>query len=504
MPVVTTSFGDTRSDGDRGEVLIDQTTDAFLNRMLLFMLSIVLLIPFCVSMDGLLQLNTETLCVVASVCMPIIIWIVLSASSRDVWSPSFMYASVFCMFHFGMAFVVAIGAHVHEDLVAYMDRWFYSAYTKEAILLATVGLIAYSVGACAASVVGAERRQQLLHQIRRFKASDEHVGRVFTIVGFGLVSGSVGLWYLTVLRSGGISVLMIAYQDYLAVTAEVGSSLANYYFLLGLGCILLSAAPPSRLKRTGFWIFGIWAATVLPLGLRGEVFFPTCTALAISAKRSRPISTKTALILGVCSLSACAFIKTYRATGFKDLDLSQTRISPFAALAEMGGSIRPVSLAVQWRDEGDPLILGASYWAPFDRAVRRVVPGWEPPEAEEDFRLMDVVTQTRVGPVGFSPVAEAYCNFGPAGVLSVMFLTGFVLGYLDSIAIDYVRAAILGMVFFPLLYSVRNAFIQVPVQILGGLGLVFLLVQLAKLRPGANSMTIEDDTHGKSEMNGVS
>ena len=56
--------------------------------------------------------------------------------------------------------------------------------------------------------------------------------------------------------------------------------------------------------------------------------------------------------------------------------------------------------------QGDPLLWGASYWGPIDRNLTYIVPGWTRLPAEDDPRLLNVVIQDRVGPVGFSPIAE--------------------------------------------------------------------------------------------------
>ena len=86
----------------------------------------------------------------------------------------------------------------------------------------------------------------------------------------------------------------------------------------------------------------------------------------------------------------------------------------FDAFAEMGGSLHPVEKVVRWRAEGDPLEMGASYWAPIERGAARVLPGLQTSVAEDDMRIMNVLVTDRVGPIGFSPVAEAYRNFGAA------------------------------------------------------------------------------------------
>ena len=109
----------------------------------------------------------------------------------------------------------------------------------------------------------------------------------------------------------------------------------------------------------------------------------------------------------------------------------------------MGGSLHPVENVVRWRAEGDPLELGASYWAPLERAAAWVLPGLGTAAAEDDMRIMNVLVTDRVGPIGFSPVAEAYRNFGAPGVAIVLGLLGAALAWIDRI-VDR-RLAVLGI-----------------------------------------------------------
>ncbi len=148
----------------------------------------------------------------------------------------------------------------------------------------------------------------------------------------------------------------------------------------------------------------------------------------------------------------------------------------------MGASIRPVSLCVQWRAEGDEFLYGGSYWAPFDRALGRVIPGWDTTRllAEDDERLLNILMKKRISGIGFSPVAEAYRNFGPVGVPLVMFLVGFILGRIDRRPPTRHGMALGGLMFFPLLYQVRNAFVPLPAQFIVGCAIALLIIAIAQ------------------------
>ena len=145
----------------------------------------------------------------------------------------------------------------------------------------------------------------------------------------------------------------------------------------------------------------------------------------------------------------------------------------FDAFAEMGESLHPVEKVVRWRAEGEALEMGSSYWAPFERAAARVLPGVRLPAAEDDMRIMNVLVTDRVGGIGFSPVAEAYRNFGAVGVVLILGLLGAALAAIDRIADRGLAVLAIATLYVPLLVNVRNSFVSVPLQC--GLGVLFVL-----------------------------
>jgi hypothetical protein len=149
------------------------------------------------------------------------------------------------------------------------------------------------------------------------------------------------------------------------------------------------------------------------------------------------------------------------------------------ALVEMGESLHPVEQVVQWHAEGEPYQMGDSYWAPFERAAARLLPDFDVIAADSDLRLMNVLVLDRIGAIGFSPVAEAYRNFGPVGVVIVLALLGACLGGIDTIRDRRLAVLAIATLFPPLLVNVRNSFVSVPAQIVAGI-LVVAIVTLIR------------------------
>ena len=84
----------------------------------------------------------------------------------------------------------------------------------------------------------------------------------------------------------------------------------------------------------------------------------------------------------------------------------------------------------------------------------------------------------RVGAIGFSPVAEAYRNFGPLGVVAVLALLGALMGAIDTIRDRRTAVLTLAILYVPLLVNVRNSFVSVPAHCAAGLALILALAAI--------------------------
>ncbi len=418
---------------------------------------------------------------ISIVIMLISVIYLMKSSKKTFWSIYSVYGIIFCLFHYGLILVIGLGFNLSSSFNSYLATWFYSYESKYAIILVNIGFTGLVAGV---SLVNLFRKKPE----KVWDNSDESIpdlNNVLWKTGFFLISFSTFLWFLTVFRLGGFKLLLrTSYPVFLAVTK--GSHLNWLYFCMAWGLIILAVCPPSRARRAGFLIFSIFALVGLPLGLRGEVLFPVFSALAVVSMKKIPLSPRKTFVLGICLLSAISLFKQIRHVGLGEFEPSSGQISPIGGLAELGGSIRPVVEAVSWAQAGEPFIHGSSYWAPFDRAMIYLIPGWSRPPADEDVRLMNVLIQQRVGPIGFSPIAEAYRNFGKTGVLLIMLFTGILLAWMDLWPSTQIRQLAAGFILFPLLIQVRNGFVFVPSTIVMGFVLLFFMVQISKLNSKKN------------------
>jgi hypothetical protein len=242
------------------------------------------------------------------------------------------------------------------------------------------------------------------------------------------------------------------------------------------------------------------------MGLRSDVMFPAVVALIASARCGRRFSTIKAAGVALLLFILIPIVRDVRATGINALAEAAVAAPRLDAFVEMGESLRPVEQVVQWHAEGEPYQGGSSYWAPFERAAARLLPGVEVAAAETDLRLMNVLVLDRIGAIGFSPVAEAigaigfspvaeaYRNFGPIGVVLALGLLGMGLAAIDTIRDRQIAVLAIATLYPPLLINVRNSFIAVPAQCVAG---VLLVTAVALARHVAGSVVVRQ-THASA------
>lgn len=371
-------------------------------------------------------------------------------------SASSVYIIIFCLFHFGLIASLAIGVEPSEPLADSVRLWIHRPETLEAVLLASLGVLSCTIAAC---LVLLFRKRAAISVHSTSPPPHPHLAPL----GAALLTFWVIVWFSLIVHVGGWKALFGSYGDVLELTSD--TPLHWVYLGIGLGLTLVAAGPPGLSRRIGWFAFGVFALVAFPLGLRGMVLFPLSAALVIAARRGTKVSGSMSLVLVAAVLALSAAAKEVRQSGLNRYDDFSFSLNPFDGLMELGSSLRPVVEVLTWEHAGDSRLGGASYWAPIERGLGRVLPGAFRRDAHKDERLMNVLVMERVGAIGFSPVAEAHYNFGPSGVLCVMFLIGIVLGMLDTWPATPLYLCLTGVVLVPLLINVRNSFTPVPAHI---------------------------------------
>lgn len=422
--------------------------------------------------------GSSLLCLIVWLCSSAVL---IARDRRGIWSPSVIFFNVFAVFHFGLGLVYWSGGDL-RDIV-----WITDPAVPRAFLLVAWGGIALFFGMLlpdlTTSIIAHLRQRHGTGTPAAAKAESAVGERAFisdlTVlprVGLLITVASIVTWFAVVLPLVGGRIWGLSYGEFLLATDGAGLSWAYFFMSLGFAMSVLSGAPIAT--RWAIGIFALWALVALPIGLRGEVMFPTAAALMITSHRLKRIGFLAALTVGILVLSLSAMFREVRLGGWGGVNWSWQTVNPSAAVQELGQSLRPTFETIRWIEGGDQFLEGGSYWAPVERGFLRLFPVQARVEGEEDNRLLNVRVMERVGPIGFSPVAESYYNWGVPGVVVVMMFMGWIVAFLAVDPPSFLRQAMMAAIYVPLLNHIRNSFAPVLAQALVGIVVVVALLLL--------------------------
>ena len=432
--------------------------------------------------DQLLALDFASLCALSTIYAVALIALSSLASPAGLWSPASAYLGLLTLFHFGLVGVYGFGL-LSDDASRMYSVWFLASSTPYAVILAVLGVNACAIGAALACLTYRDHRKAA-ERPAVISPGDTSLTSYLTLIGGVLVVLGVAGWFGIVVLSGGPGLLLSSYGDYLDATK--GAPVSYVWVALGFGLSFLtgtSGPRPSRVHRLAYGLFALFALFALPLGLRGEVLFTSLAAVIVRARRGRVPSLATSVIGVILVLVMISAIRDFRQVGFAADDPAAVHGNVLDGLTELGASLRPVGLVTSWHDRGEAFIHGQSYWAPIDRASCRILPARRCLPAVDDERLMNILVQKRAGPIGFSPIAEAFRNYGQTGVMVVMGIIGIVVGLLSRWSSTPLRNAITGVMLVELFINVRNDFTALPAHIVLGLACVLGAVLLDRFVP---------------------
>jgi oligosaccharide repeat unit polymerase len=382
-------------------------------------------------------------------------------------SISVLFLMQLWLYNFGLTFIAVFVPSVISALKE--NTWYYLPPTRMALLMSLLAMTSYTLGVV------------IMHKNVRKKISNSsiwpHDSSLYiigwTIMLLGLL-GSLGHTFLM----GGFGVLNMGYIAFRERVLNTGLML----FFQGsqIGCLfaICGAGGKRWIKPLLLWCpVGIF---MLLFGLRNEVLIPLIIFSVILVLRGIKFKKRFIWLVLAILFFAIPAIRIFRTVGFGNRGLvSWTEVTPLETFVEVGGSIRAVQAYINWIDEGDDYLYGASYWAPFDRQfLVWVLPWRERVPASLDRRVPSEMMYRREGAVGTSTVGEAYYNFGIFGPLIYFTAIGMLLQWLvDRVRISNYGLAALGCVVLPIYWSIRSQFLMVPLHIF----VAFLLLGICRL-----------------------
>jgi O-antigen polysaccharide polymerase Wzy len=394
--------------------------------------------------------------------------IVLVRSPKGgIFRASVVYLVVFGLFHGGL--VVQLAVRGPSALLDDDSNWIYGGQLPEAIRLCTLGMVAFTLGV----ELGAGRRALSPPEV----GADSTVNAVGRTGVAALLLGAI-LFALTLVQAGGPGLISGGYETFLE-DAGNDTPLSYGTTLIAMGSVLAVAAG-GRARLIGWLTYLAYAAVAFPLGTRGTVLFPLMAMLVVECRRGRRPSWRSTVSGSLAVLVLIGIVRETRTAGFAVVASENVLAAPLSAIAEMGYSLRPTVAILDWQAEGNPYADGVTLVAVPLRLAERLA---GVTSSEPDERLFNVKIQDLEGPIGGSPIAEAYYNFGEWGVPFLMSGFGLFIGVLERRRRTMIADAALGALLFPLVVQVRNSFASVPADI--GLALLLVLlvhIQLALVR----------------------
>jgi hypothetical protein len=399
-------------------------------------------------------------------------WIILSVIlcvtlPKGMWSICFIFFSVVGVFHIGLVLANSVNGITDKDTIYQISWWFYNVETENAIHVVNLAIISFALSAILFSTKTDDvlniDSSQIAYRKRLF-----HIGGI-------LLGCFITLFFTLTIATGAISSYG-AYLEVMATNPLISMIFSYLYFFIGVAFVFVCVSYGKGFGYIYFALFAVWALFAFKIGLRGEVMFPTAVAGCMLGRKGAPISGYILVIGIVVFLIVTGIVKNARVSGDYSADVG---VNPLNAIAEMGSSLRAVQETIKWRkNDNFQLLMGGSYWAPFERQFALFIPQLERIKIEDDGRLLNIVVQKKAGPIGFSAIAEAYINFGEKGVIIVFFLIGWIMAKLDSSATTVRNDILIGVALLPVFVTIRNSFIHVPVQIILGILLASLLMYL--------------------------
>lgn len=402
-------------------------------------------------------------------------------------SLGFMFAAMYGLFHFGIYMALAFG--VDLALVQVGDvSWVDGPWFALAGMYAVLGFFAFVAGY---SWIRSRQGAGPVDGLERETAAD-----ATSRDGNGPVGGIVALlgltlWLINVVESG------VQFGDnyvvYLAKTA--GSAIPWALLLIGLGVAIIGTGTRSLITIMALGAFACWALLAIALGLRGEVLIPIVAYFVGRSRRMPvPFGIRRMAVLGILALSLGSVVRVIR-VGVWDRSLVLGATNPAAGLVELGYSIRPLMLAVNWRlVDLEPYVGLATYLAPFRRFLMGTLLGMPVLSVDADPAVFGGVIGTRVGPVGGSVAAEAYRVGGLLALVAVLALIGVIAGWADIWRQGEPLAdAAVAMAAFVLLLWIRNDFTPVPFELVVGL---LLLQAIRFMAPRSVSRSVARQEEG--------
>lgn len=368
---------------------------------------------------------------------------------------------------FGLVVIYYIlGETYLQNYTSYTLRFLKSEQLSEAILLGTIAIITYAI---AANVELTQKRIALpFSRNVAENLSDNkgivNIGYVFLIIVF--------LFYCFYLAIGAFTVGG-SYSEFRDNVISTSNIYAYILMLYSMGIVFVIAAGDKKQIKIGIILYCLSAFILLMTGNKGEVFYSVLACIGVAKYRDFKVDKKIILLMCAIVFVIIPFVTANRETGISN-SINNVSLNFTDAFSEMGMQIRVSVYVLDEMVSGTRnLMFGYSYYAPVINIISKIVP----------FIGLRLVTPsdynflTKYAGMGFSQVAESYCNFGIVGIIIFFFVIGKMMAKKERSKLNRYQLAFWGCITSILINATRNRFAFVLGQAL----IIYIVITVIEL-----------------------
>lgn len=334
-----------------------------------------------------------------------------------------------------------------QNYTSYTLRFLESEQLSEAILLGTIAIITYAI---AANVELTQKR--IAMPVSRNVAKNLSDNKVIVNVGYVFLI-IVFLFYCFYLAIGAFTVggSYSEFRDNVISTSDI---YAYILMLYSMGIVFVIAAGDKKQIKIGIILYCLSAFILLMTGNKGEVFYSVLACIGVAKYRDFNVKKKIILLMCAIVFLIIPFVTANREIGISN-SINNVSLNFTDAFTEMGMQIRVSVYVLEEMVSGTrELIFGYSYYEPVINIINKIIPfiGLRL-VTPSDFNFL-----TKYAGMGFSQVAESYCNFGIVGIIIFFFVIGKIMAKKEKSKLNRYQLSFWGCITSILINATRNRF----------------------------------------------
>ncbi len=368
---------------------------------------------------------------------------------------------------FGLvAIYYILGETYLQNYTSYTLRFLKSGQLSEAILLGTIAIITYAIAANVELT-----QQRIVMPFRRNVAENLSDNKGIVNIGYAFLI-IVFLFYCFYLAIGAFKVGG-SYSEFRDNVISTSNIYAYILMLYSMGIVFVIAAGDKKQIKIGIILYCLSAFILLMTGNKGEVFYSVLACIGVAKYRDFKVDKKIILLMCAIVFVIIPFVTANRETGISN-SINNVSLNFTDAFTEMGMQIRVSVYVLDEMVRGTRnLMFGYSYYAPVINIISKIVP----------FIGLRLVTPsdynflTKYAGMGFSQVAESYCNFGIVGIIIFFFVIGKMMAKKERSKLNRYQLAFWGCITSILINAARNRFAFVLGQAL----IIYIVITVIEL-----------------------